>query len=105
MLGEHPVLAVVASQLSQKRHRLFGALGDQFAVHPVQRVSEGGPLGGHVGREQITRRRVEGKPAGVKPADEPVFVVRVDGGMQYRQRIPVVEAHGRRFYARSDKPC
>ena len=95
---------MVASQLSQKRHRLFGALGDQLAVYPVQRVGEGGSLAGHVRREQVARRNVEGKPAGVKPADEPVFVVRVDGGMQCRQRIPVVEAHARRFYAGLNVP-
>src|ERR1700738_3358072 len=99
MLGQHSVFAMVASQLSQKRHRLFGSLGDQLAVYPVQRVGKGGSLAGHVRWEQVTRGNVEGNPARVKPADEPVCVVRVDGGMQYRQRVPVVEAHARRFYA------
>ena len=99
VLGEHPVLTVVASQLRQKRHRIFGTLSDQFAVNPLQGLREGGPLHAHIGRKQVARRRIGGKPAGVEAADEPVVVVRVEGGVQHRQRIPVVEAHGRRFYA------
>src|SRR5271156_990917 len=90
---------MVASQLRQKRHRLLSTLGDQLAVHPVQRMGKGRPLAAHVRREQVAWRNVERKPARVKPADEPVFVVRVDGSMQYRQCIPVVEAHARRSYA------
>ena len=64
---------MVAAQLGQERHRLVGALGDQLAVHPVQRVGESGSLAVHIGREQVAHRNVEGKPVGVEPVDE--FVV------------------------------
>jgi hypothetical protein len=46
---------VVASQLRQKRHRIFGTLSDQFAVNPLQGLSEGGPLHAHIGRKQVAR--------------------------------------------------
>ena len=40
------VLAVVAAELSEERDRLLGALGDEFAEHPAQRLGERGCAGG-----------------------------------------------------------
>ena len=69
------------------------ALGDELAVHPVQRVGESGSLAVHFGWEQVAHRDVEGKPVGVEPVDELVARARVllaEGVVQHPQRIPVV---------------
>ena len=70
MARQHTVFAVIPAELGKKRHRLLGALRDQFAVHPVQRVRESGSLAVHFGRKQVAYREVEGKPVGVEAADE-----------------------------------
>ncbi len=72
MAWQHTVFAVVPAELGKEGHRLLGALRDQFAVHPVQRVGESGSLAIHFGRKQVAHRDVEGKPAGVEVVDEPV---------------------------------
>ena len=87
------VFAVVAAELSQKRHRLLRALSDQFAVDPVQRISKSGSLAFHFGREQVTQRDVEGKPAGVEAPDKPVGIGQVlllEGGVQHAKRVAVL---------------
>ena len=70
MLWQHTVFAVIAAELGKEGHRLLGALRDQFAEHPVQRLAERGALAVHVGRKQVAHRDVEGEPAGVEPVDE-----------------------------------
>ena len=91
---QHTVLAVVAAELGQKSHRLLGALGDQFAVHPVQRLGESGSLAVHFGREQVAHRDVEGEPVGVEPVDEIRLAageaVRREGVAQHPQCVSVI---------------
>ncbi len=74
---QHTVFAVIPAELGKKGHRLRGALRDQLAVNPVQRVGESGSLAVHFGRKQIAHRDVEGEPVGVEPVDE--FVARDPG--------------------------
>ena len=91
------VFAVVATQLSEERHRLLGALGDQLAEQPRHRLGERGALVAHVGREQVAGRDVDGEPAGVEPADQFVGPQRrVDRVAQHAQRVTVVESHAAR---------
>ena len=63
---QHTVFAVVPAELGQKGHRLVGALGDQFAVNPVQRVGESGSLAVHFGWEQVADRRCRGRTSGCR---------------------------------------
>jgi hypothetical protein len=100
MLWQHTVFAVVPAELSQKGDRFLGALGDEFAVHPVQGVGESGPLPAHFGREQVTYRHVEAEPVRIEPADEFVIGARLllrESVAQHPQRFLVLEPHGARF--------
>ena len=100
MVWQHTVFAVIPAELSQEGHRFLGALGEEFAVHPVQGVGESGPLPAHFGREQVAYRDVEAEPVGVEPADDLIAGSRPvlrEGIAQHPQRIPVLEPHGPRF--------
>ena len=91
---------MIPAQLGKEGHRLLRALRDQLAIHPVQRMCESRSLAIHFGGKQIAHRGVEGEPLGIEAADELVARARVllaEGVMQHPQRIPVVQAHGRRF--------
>ena len=86
------VFAVVAAQLSEERHRLLGALGDQLGEQPRHRLGERGALRIHVRRKQVAGRDVDGEPAGVEPADQ--FVRTPAQGRPRRAACAV--RHGRR---------
>ena len=77
--------AVIPAELSEKGHRFVGALRDQFAVHPLQRVRESGSLAVHFGRKQVAHRDVEGKPVGIEAMNELTF----EGVAQNPQRISI----------------
>ena len=86
MGAQHTEFAVIPAELSEKSYRLLGALRDQFAVHPVQRVRESGSLAAHFGRKQVAHRDVEGEPMGVEAVDE----VTLKGVAQHPQRVLVL---------------
>ena len=91
------VFAVVAAQLREERDGLLGALGDELAEQPRQRLGERRALRLHVGWEQVADRDVDGEPAGVEPADQFVGAQRgVDRVAQHAQRVTVVESHAAR---------
>jgi len=95
MAWQHTVFTVIAAELGEKGDRLGGALCDQFAVHPVHRVGESGPLASHFRREQVAYRDVESKPVGVEPVHQFVRpararVVPVEGVAQQPQRVRVL---------------
>ena len=70
MAWQHTVFAVIPAQLGEEGHRLLGALRDQLAVHPVQRMCESRSLAIHFGWKQIAHRGVEGEPLGIEAAHE-----------------------------------
>ena len=94
MLMSHTVFAVIAAELREECHGLFGALLDEFAQHPVERLAEGSALGGQVRWEEVARRQVAGEPPGVEAADHVVPAVRgVYQGPHRHQRFAVVKSH------------
>ena len=86
MAWQHTEFAVIPAKLGEERDRLLGALRDQLAVHPLQRVRESGSLAIHFGRKQVAHRDVEGEPVGVEAVDE----LAPEGVAQNLQRIPVL---------------
>jgi hypothetical protein len=84
---------VIPAELGKKSHRLLRALGDQFAVHPMQCVRESGSLCVHFRGEQIAYRDIDGKPVSVEPADKFVAgarALRSEGVAQHPQRVPIL---------------
>jgi hypothetical protein len=88
MILQHTVFAMITSELSQEGHRRLRALRKEFAENPAQRHAEDIPLPIEIGREEITYRRIDSEPAGVKTLDEFIRTVgRSHRGMQYPQRV------------------
>ena len=88
------VFAVIPAQLSQERHRLFGALVDELAEQPRQRLAEHIELSAQIGWEQVTHRHVDGEPFGIELPDHiPGPQARVDRVAQHPQPVAVVESH------------
>ncbi len=87
MLGLHPELAMVASELREELHE-FGmpGLGRNRFEDMIDDAMEGDPLGGHRHTEQVTQVRVDREHPGVDVGDEPVGVP-IDSRPQLMQRM------------------
>ena len=89
------VLAMIAAQLRQERHRLLGVLGREFSEKPAQGIGEGAALVVQIRREQLAHRVVEGEPRRVEAPHELIGAsLAVQRGLQHPHRFAVFQAHG-----------
>ena len=95
----HTVFAVIATELREEGDRGLGALGHEFAEHPVHGLPECRALRRQLRWEQVPHVGVQGEPPGVEAAEQFVgFRLGIpQGSLQYPKRVTILQAHGRDF--------